>query len=343
MGVYNTNRLTHMYNRLELNHGRPVLEDIDDTAHHLTRLVSTIIPETPNEQATYRYMILPQKFSHVLHGMPPISSDEPPQLDFVKTYDELVEQWVTSVSYDIPRFTCVMKERVVRGIALDLLLSSLVRISNAPSSNAALQPVETTDEAKPTEEEPMSSQNFPTTLPSSQLPSSQITATQGDTSQGLSETSPKDTTSHSFSGLSAFTTFKQPRPMARNVANLLSHWKTGADPAAYEWQKTSNMLEEEEARRTGGPSLPRRRSRSRKRSQPPTVPETTSMPGTPIALSIRTWGSQPADSLPAPSFPLPSSQPTLDELPMTQMERGMFGAREVKSQKPKKKRRAAGF
>lgn len=343
MSVYNKNRLTHLYNRLELNLGRPVLEDIDDTADHLTRLVSTIIPETPNEQASYRYMILPQKFSHVLHGMPPISSDEASNLDFVKTYDQLVEQWVTSVSHDIPRFTCVMKERVVRGIALDLLLSSLVRIYNPPNSKAALQPVETTDEAQSVEEEPMSSQNLPMTLPSSQLPSSQLTATQRDSSQGPSVTSPKGTATHSYSGLSAFTTFKNPRPMARNVANLLSHWKPGADPASYEWQKTSNMLEEEEARRTGGPSLPRRRSRSRRRSQPPAVPEAASMPGTPIAPSIRTWGSQPVDALLAPSFPLTSSQPTLDELPMTQIERGMFGAREVKSLKPKKKRRAAGF
>jgi RNA polymerase I-specific transcription initiation factor RRN6 len=71
------------------------------------------------------------------------------------------------------------------------------------------------------------------------------------------------------------------------------------------------------------------------------VPEATSQPGTPIAPSIRTWGSQPTDALPA--FPLPSSQPTLDE-PMTQIERGLFGAREArKSQKSKKKRRAAGF
>jgi RNA polymerase I-specific transcription initiation factor RRN6 len=285
-------------------------------------------------------MILPQKFSHVLYGMPPISLDGPSRLDFVRTYDELVEQWVTSVSQDVPRFTCVLKERVVRGIALDLLLSSLVRIFNAPSSKTALQPVETTDEAQHAEEEPMSSQNLNLTFPSSQLPSSQITITQEMSSQGPPETSQKDTTNHSYSGLSAFTTFKQPRPMARNVANLLSHWKPGADPAAYEWQKTSNMLEEEEARRTGGPSIPRR-SRSRRRSQQPSAPEAgTSLPGTPIAPSIRTWGSQPADALPA----FPSSQPTVAELPMTQMERGLFGAREVqKSQKPKKKRRAAGF
>lgn len=327
--------------RLELNHGRPVLEDIDDTARHLTRLVSTILPETPNEQAPFRYMILSLNSSHVLHGMPRTSSDEQSSLDFVRTYDRLVEEWVTSVSQDIPRFTCVMKERVVRGIALDLLLSRLVRISNAPSSKDVPQTVGAMDKNQPGVEGPMSSQNLSMTLPSSQLPSSQVTATGVNSSQGTSSKSPKESMTPSYSGLSAYTTFKPPRPMARNVANLLSHWKLGADPSAYEWQKTSHMLEEEEARRLGGPSIPRR-SRSRRKSQQPASAEATSLPGTPIAPPIRAWGSQPADAL-LPALALPSSQPTVDEVPMTQMERGQFGAREVKSQKSKKKRRAAGF
>lgn len=327
--------------RLELNHGRPIIEDIDDTAHHLTRLVSTILPQTPNEQTPFRYMILPLNFSQVFHGMPRIS-EEPSSLDFVRTYDHLVEEWVTSVSHDIPRFTCVMKERVVRGIALDLLLSRLLRISNTPSSKDEPQKAKVTDETPIPDEGPMSSQSLSMALPSSQLPSSQMTATGATSTQGPSSTPTKESMTPSYSGLSAFTTFKPPRPMARNVANLLSHWKLGADPSAYEWRKTSHMLEEEEARRCGGPSIPRRsrsQSRSRRKSQ---QPEGISLPGTPIAPSIRTWGSQPADALPALS--MPSSQPTVDEVPMTQMERGQFGAREAKkSQKSKKKRRAAGF
>lgn len=317
-----------------------MLEDIDDTALHLTRLVSTILPESPDEQAPFRYMILPQNFSHVFPGMPSVPSDEPSSLDFLRTYDRLVEEWVTSVSHEIPRYTCVMKERVVRGIALDLLLSQIVRISNTSPKDLP-QEAETTDGNRTVGDEPMSSQDLYPILPSSQLPSSQMTVTGGSSSQGPSSNSSKETLTPAYSGLAAFTTFKAPRPMARNVANLLSHWKPGADPSAYEWQKTTNMLEEEDAWRTGGPSLPRR-SRSRRKSLQPSMSEATSLPGTPIAPSIRTWGSQPVDALPA--LPLPSSQPTLDELPMTQMERGQFGAREVKkSQKSKKKRRAAGF
>lgn len=339
MGCSILKRANANIRRLELNHGRPIMEDIDDTAYHLTRLVSTILPETRNEQAPFRYMILPLNFSQVLHGMPRIT-DQSSSLDFIRTYDHLVEEWVTSVSHDIPRFTCVMKERVVRGIAFDLLLSRLLRISNEPSSKDVPQEMEATDETPITEEGPMSSQSLSMPLPSSQLPSSQMTATGATSSQGPSSNPGKESMTPSYSGLSSFTTFKPPRPMARNVANLLSHWKLGADPSSYEWQKTSHMLEEEEARRFGGPSIPRRsRSRSRRKSQ---QPEGTPLPGTPIAPSIRTWGSQPADALPA--LPMPSSQPTVDEVPMTQMERGQFGAREArKSQKSKKKRRAAGF
>lgn len=186
----------------------------------------------------------------------------------------------------------------------------------------------------------MSSQSLGLPPPSSQLPSSQMTATGATSSQGRSSNPGKESMTPSYGGLSAFTTFKPPRPMARNVANLLSHWKLGADPSSYEWERTSHMLAEEEARRVGGPSIPRRsRSRSRRKSQ---QPEGAPLLGTPIAPSIRTWGSQPADALPA--LPMPSSQPTVDEVPMTQMERGQFGAREAnKSQKSKKKRRAAGF
>lgn len=327
--------------RLELNHGRPIMKDIDDTAHHLTRLVSTILPETPNEQTPFRYMILPLNFSQVLHGMPCIS-EEPSSLDFIRTYDHLVEEWVTSVSHDIPRFTCVMKERVVRGIALDLLLSRLLRISNTPSSKDGPQKVKATDETPIPDRGPMSSQSLSMALPSSQLPSSQMTATGAKSTEGPSSNPAMESMTPSYSALSAFTTFKPPRPMARNVANLLSHWKLGADPSAYEWEKTSHILEEEEARRFGGPSI-RRRSRSQSRSHRKSQQsEGTLLPGTPIAPSIRTWGSQPADGTPA--LPMPSSQLTMDEVPMTQMERGHFGARETKkSQKSKKKRRAAGF
>ncbi|KAJ5160624.1 uncharacterized protein N7482_007628 [Penicillium canariense] len=326
---------------LELSQGRPVMEDIDDTAHNLTRLVSTVLSEPPVGEAHCRYIILPLKFSPVLHAMPPISSDEQSSLDFVNLYDRLVHEWVTSLSHDIPRFTCVMKERVIRGIALDILLSRLIRISNTPSSKDLPQTVEATDEHRTEREESIFSQTSSLHLPSSQPPSSQIIVTGEPTSQGPSSNTSKDPTIAAYNGLSTFTTFKKPRTMPRNVANLLSHWELGADPSTYEWQKTSQMLEEEEAQRSAGPSTPRRQ-RSRRKPQQTAQPEASSLPPTRVAPPIRTWGSQPDNILPA--LPLPSSQPTVDEVPMTQMERGQFGAREAKkSLKVRKKRRAAGF
>lgn len=125
--------------------------------------------------------------------------------------------------------------------------------------------------------------------------------------------------------------------MPQNVGNLLSHWQMGVDPATYEWQKTSRLLDDE-GNRTGS-RTPRHRVR-KKRSQLTPAPEASSLPPPPVAPMIRSWGSQPDQ----PLMPIPSSQPTPDEVPMTQVERGQFGAREAKkSSKGKKKRRAAGF
>ncbi|KAF7714709.1 Uncharacterized protein PECH_007066 [Penicillium ucsense] len=331
---------------LELNQGRPVLEDIDDTAHRLSEFVSALFADHSKAQSRYRYMVLPGIFSSALHGVPvpQLEADILSSTDFLSTYDRLVEEWLASIPHEIPHYTRVMKERIVRGLALEVLLSHIIRVSNTavtavtkgldeivePSANDQLDVKDLT-----------SSQIFTPTLPSSQLPSSQITASAVASSQVSSDHISKQAQAHQYTALSAFTTFKTPRPMARNVANLLSHWEPGADPKNYDWQRISGRIDAEEVHRLGGPSLPRR-SRSRRKSQQPAMSQGMSLPDTPVAPFIRTWGSQPAD--PLPTAPVASSQPTLDELPMTQMERGQFGAREVKkTPKPKKKRRAAGF
>ncbi|KAI2790431.1 hypothetical protein POX_d05944 [Penicillium oxalicum] len=327
---------------LELNNGRPVLEDIDDTAHHLSELFAAMSPENAPTQARFQYLVLPSKISSVLHGMPfSHQLDTLDSLDFLGTYDRLVEEWVSSIPASIPHFTRVMKERIVRGIALELLLSRVVRVSNVAVVQEPTETVDREDTNRSVAEEPASSQTFTSALLSSQVPSSQITMAGAPTAPASSENVPVGASTPLYSALSAFTTFKKPRAMARNVANLLSHWEVGVDPSAYEWQQTSSRIEGEEARRLGGSHLPRR-SRSRRKSQQPPSSQGSNLPDTPVAPFIRTWGSQPADAL--PTIPVPSSQPTLDELPMTQMERGHFGAREVKKgPKAKKKRRAAGF
>lgn len=315
-----------------------MLDDIDDSADDLSRLVSTISSQRPSStQASCRHIILPLQFSKLFHGMPTGESS----LDFLETYNALVDEWVTSVPHGtrgIPNQTRVLKEKFVRAVALDLLLSRLIRVSNVSIDKRSSQGAGTVDSGRTETDRMTPSQEDTLVQPaSSQKPSQPIQA------MGVRrlKSAASETSASTYSNLSTYTTFKEPRQIPRNVANLLSHWQMGTDPSTYVWSKTSQLLEDEEAQRPPGPNTPRHRIR-KKRSQLTPAPDASSLPPTPVAPLVRTWGSQPDN--PMAKFPLPSSQPTVDEVPMTQIERGQFGAREAKkSSKSKKKRRAAGF
>lgn len=287
-------------------------------------------------------MILPTHLSGLFHGKPVNPSEDQSSLDLSKTYDEMINEWLASLPRSVPNSTRRMKEKIIRGVALDLILARLVRISNRPIDDGPSHAGKSVDTDHAMEDpslpdqsvvRPISSSRAPV---SSSSPAKQKPTTRGTGAQPRREEAPTAPPEQAFSSLSAFTTFNKPRRMPRKVANLLSHWQLGVDPATYEWQKTSHALEEETQRMTG-PSTPRRGRK--KRSQQPMAPEASTLPPTPVAPMIRAWGSQPERAGP----PLVSSQPTLDEAPMTQTERGMFGVREGKKSGKAKKKRAAGF
>lgn len=328
---------------MEISADRPILNDIDDGADDLARLITTLLSKSSDPQAPWHYMILPLQFANTVLGLKGISPD--PRLDFLETYNHLVDEWVAPLPHGeegISDSTRVLKERSVRGIALDLLLARLIRIS-LPNADKVTSEAELTGAHRSQQELTPSSQ-----LHRSQLSSSQLTSTRTSSAKDKTKAVPAT----NYTALSAYTVFKQPRPMPQNVDNLLSHWQMDVDPATYEWQKSSRLLDEDGNQTTAKSSRQRQRKR---RSQvksatatatvnaTSTAPESepaSSLPPTPVAPMIRTWGSQPEQ----PPMPIQSSQPTVDDTPMTQMERGQFGAREVKkSSKPKKKKRAAGF
>ncbi|KAJ5086310.1 hypothetical protein NUU61_007617 [Penicillium alfredii] len=314
----------------ELSGGRPLLDDIDQDAHDLKSLASAVLSRRSDAQAQYRVTILPFQFSSLFHGMPAISPEKDSELDLLEVYDRLVNEWVASLSHDMPARSRTMKAKAVRGIATDLILSRLIRISTI-SGDESPRAVVQANEDRPLEE-PVVGQKTTADQPSSQISASQATFL----AEHRPETSDDRATDGStplYSSLASFASFKAPRSTPRNVTNLLSHWQLGADPAAYQWQRTTQMLDEE-AQRTSR-ATPKRRLH-KKRSQT-VVPDTPSVPTISVP-TVRAWGSQPDSAL-----QLPSSQPTLD-VPMTQTERGLFGGREAaKKTKAKKKKRAAGF
>ncbi|KAJ5740944.1 hypothetical protein N7493_000816 [Penicillium malachiteum] len=309
----------------EIAGGRPVSMDIEQDSIDLNQLVSTVLPE--NNDAQPEFMIVPLSFSKLFAGMPTADPERQSDLDFEYTYDQMVDEWLTKLSLEIPSHTRVMKYKTVRGIALDILLSRLIRISTESTRLRASQ----TQENAPADQESRDSQDLDLAMASSQFASSQGTVVGNRSSQLRNGRTPP-----SYSSLAAFTTFKPPRPQPRNVAGLLSHWELGVDPSTYEWQKATQS-QNPESSQMGPPGTPRRRARKKRSQQTPTI-ERPIQPPAPSAPTLRAWGSQPDHSM------LTSSQPTVDDVPMTQTERGQFGTREViKSSKPKKKRRAGGF
>jgi RNA polymerase I-specific transcription initiation factor RRN6 len=285
-------------------------------------------------------MILPLQFSNTFLGLEGISPDL--RLDYLETYNHLIDDWVTLLPHGengIPDSTRVLKERSVRGITLDILLARLIRVSDVSKTARLSRESQSNDVPR--------TQQGPTLLEqhrSQELSSSQVTSTPKPSAEDKSKKPPAT----NYSALSTYTVFKQPRPMPQNVSNLLSHWQLGVDPTTYEWKKSSRLLDENKNQAAKKPTrqrLHKRRSQllpetATATAAAPEIEPASSLPPTPVAPMIRAWGSQPDQ----PPMPIQSSQPTLDEEPMTQMERGLFGAREVKkSSKAAKKKRNVGF
>lgn len=323
--------------RLELNDGSPLIDDIDENARDLERLISTLVPQTADSDTQRQFMTLPQRFSNLFVGLPTGTREESSKLDLLKSYDELVHDWLSGLSQNIPVRTRIMKEKIIRGIATDLLLSRVIRVSNAPTRLPSGRVIQAGEEGPAASQNALSSQGTTAGLLSS------MTDQGPATPQNEAPDEPPDASVPIYSSLSSFTTLDTPRSMPPNVATLLSHWQPGGDPADYTWTRTTQMLEEEMSQRTSRASTPKnrlRKKRSQSQSQQDMAPAASSQPTPSAVRTVRSWGTQGESE--ALRMQLLSSQPTLDE-PMTQIERGHFGGREASSKAKKKKKRAAGF
>ncbi|KAJ5159203.1 uncharacterized protein N7500_008854 [Penicillium coprophilum] len=316
---------------VELTGRRILAEDLDESADGVKRLISALMPEHPNPDAQCRYMLLPLPVPNRGYGMPAKISGKADR-DLLKSYDRMVNDWMSTLPRVIPVQTRLMKERLIRGVAADLILSRLIKMSTTLDSALLSKPADPSqDRANEKANEKAAAHNKYLQSTYFALLSSQMSGSQSKAKSrsvgSRRETIPVQQSKYSavpvFGGISAFVKFKKtPRPPARNVANLLSHWPVGTSPKHYEWER----IEDEETRNSKArTSKSKRKKRSQIRDQ--------SLPPTPAVPLVRTWGSQPLE-------PHINSSQAMD-ISMTQMERGAFGARAPK--KPKKKKRQAGF
>ena len=278
--------------------------------------------------------------------------EEAGKLNLIYTYDGLVSGWLSHLPHDIPGRTRITKEKVIRRLAADIALSRINISRKLPDGetdpnelfrhhpDAESSNPETRFDFHKTETPRLSS------LPASEIGGNDTTSRSdlATGNSGLSNSQPLDRVPV-YSSLSSLTTLRSQPSMSRSAEAVLSHWVPGTDPAAYDWQKTVHSVEGEESQGTSRATTPKRKSR--KKTPQGIGMSSPAPPSTPAAPAIHGWGSQPTSGGPS-RVTLQSSQVTaLDEdLPMTQLERGVFGGREANKRsatKTRKKKRAAGF
>lgn len=316
------------------------MDDIDRNARDLHQLCSISLPQNQQPSA-----ILPHSLSSFLSTYSVRLPGSSTKLDLVDTYDSLVSDWLSKLPHDIPARTRIMKDKVLRSVAVDLVLAriNIFLISDGAQESHPENP------SKAFRDSELSGLAYD--IESSKTAASDwsgVNNDQGPKRPGISssQTTPAATpNSHdpingagqAYSSLASLTTFNSQQSMSRNTVAVLSHWQPGTDPATYSWQPTMQELESEnESSRTA--------SRSRKKPSRGRRFASQTPPATPSVLpAARSWGSQP-DGAGAP-VKVESSQLLEEDLPMTQVERGMFGGREAgkKSSMKARKKRAAGF
>lgn len=338
--------LNTLLSRLEsCGSSRWLLDDIDQNARDLKAFVSSISSiDSQLSTSGQRFSVL---YPSELFGMPSSTAlgSEGPSASgiLVDIYDRLINDWLAVLPYDIPGRTRIMKEKTIRSVVADLALAQISVTHPSSQANG-----EATVNAPSQTNEPLSDPVIPS-FPADQDPAPpDMNASAGGSAREDGVPAIAEDLAAVCTSLSALTTFSSKRPLSKSTTSMLRHWRLGTDPTTYSWHRTTQVLDGEDPQR----ALKMSGSQRRPRKKPPGGsqgashhPTGLAPPASSAVPVVRDWGSQPENSE-RPALRLQSSQPVEDDLPMTQVERGMFGGREAGRKvalKTRKKKRAAGF
>lgn len=337
-------RLTNL--RLEILGSSPLLDDIDGNARAIGDITSLCEHHTADPENEYKLHTLPSNLA-ISPVIDFATAESDGKLKLVYIYDRLVNDWLSNLPLDIPGRTRITKEKVIRRIAADLILAQ-ISISRKPDTENDIysnQRIEHQDNAESSNPE-TSVESHRAGTPRRPSFSASEQGRDGSTFRNDFDFQPlKENKAPIYSSLSSLTTFKAQPSKSRNMDAMLSHWVPGMDPATYNWQRTVQSVEDDGYQRMSRSATPKHRSRKK-------TPQAVAMSSpAPPAISpapplTQEFGSQPTGA-PLRRGILPSSQTAMEEdLPMTQVERGLFGGREANRKnaiKTRKKKRAAGF
>jgi RNA polymerase I-specific transcription initiation factor RRN6 len=298
--------------RLEAINNPPTSSDIDETVQGVEWFRSKFAPANTSAEIALCFLPLKVSAKTLKEETRVIRSFQP--LDLLELYNQLVGDWLSPLHRSIPSWTRIFKEKFIRQVFIDLSLASIIQVDVSGSDGD--------------------------TVASSQPSLSQQTGSgkdQADTPNSVTEQANDHQTTHDMFELKTVSPQTLDIPAAGAAQEVLSHWAIGGNPESFDWEKIFTIDTSERENR------PRSKSRTRSRSRA-TSEGLKVLRSSPIPPAVPYPGSQPQQSF--SRLPIQSSQISEDMVPMTQVERGLFGGREAgkrSNAKARKKRRAAGF
>lgn len=325
------------FTRLELCDAFDVHENLDQVSDALNEILASLPEGDEHSQIAVVNLANCPGLEDV---SPAAASTVPPQM--MSIYDLLVDYWIGSLPLTVPNSVRGARFKIIRQVAVELLFSSIAILHQNKAVNALngtfgqVPRIEESIEGNVTRNSSPTSFHSAQTFATTEDKSRSDLATSARTPPYAASTSSEVTEDPSITRLRQYAVSIGTRP---NIGRpkLFSEWPSfpGVDPATYSYvppvlddvDGLDWMAEKEAARR-------RKRTEKFLRKT-----DTASQASTTPLRSQTPFGSQPPEDYP-PAF---SSQ-SVEQLPMTQPDRGTFGSRVVRGKKKQqKKHRAAGF
>jgi RNA polymerase I-specific transcription initiation factor RRN6 len=265
-------------------------------------------------------------------------------------FNQLIDNWMASLPRDVSNKARLSKFNIIRQTAVELYLSSFaVSLRNKATDvnigtvqndqNDLTLPEPDTEYGTTRESSPVnfSSQQvpFPRNQPVFSLPTPAQTPSLYSRATSASEYK-EDL---AITRLRQYAVFIKPKPDF-GKSTILSQWPSnpGSDPANYSWEAKQKGAEEDQNDAEREQRNRKEEARRRKRTEKFLNQERgQTAEATPQPMVVNPSGSQPVVA--HNGF---SSQ-TVEDVPMTQPDRGAFGSRSVQKSKKAKKHRTAGF
>ena len=332
--------------RLDILQNTPAINDVDENSREFEAAIEGLSEPTWGRSPRPDLVYVPLPWS-AISTLSPTYITESHNLGIVGLYDSLVMDWLSPLSEEVPGKVRVSKERMIRKILTELVMSRIVIVRREMGDhNAVVSPggKSTSPPAVPRTPEPKRPSSPSTSLP--EALSSEYGSLGPISSQPLSQGPGAGTPETPYLTLRRYTSLKTQSFASRRVATTASHWRIGSNPWTYDWQATIRTLQEDEESETGDSQVRDRRTRRAERKRAQLADRSSQPPNSSLSVppAVKIGGSQ-VESLPTGSKLTQSSKIEV-QLPVSDVVRGPFWNRDA-SKKPTvkagKKKRAAGF